>query len=200
MKIYRQKRGRNPFGSITQITTIVISFWCPLKFCTQGECLSCLTLLPARREPSLPALCPVTHLNPLGVLKEVSADGHQGVLWPLMEPVDGCAVDHGREFSCSYTQDGAHGGETQDYLEVDTVAAGWGTAVLGPNRTAFAESPFRRKSSLRGVHLQVRGWGEHAQVWAGSVAIASRCEGAGEPRALLGWPHKGGRRAGCRRE
>ena len=117
-----------------------------------------------------------------------------------MEPVDGCAVDHGREFSRSYTQDGAHGGETQDYLEVDAVAAGWGMAVLGPNRAAFAESPFRRKSSLHGVHLQVRGWEEHSQVQAGSVAITSRGEGAGEPRDLLRWPHKGGRRAGCRRE
>lgn len=61
-----------------------------------------------------------------------------------MEPVDGRAVDHSREFSCSHSQDGAHRGETQDHLEVDMEAARWGPAM--PNSAAFAEIPFRRET------------------------------------------------------
>uniref|UniRef100_A0A5F9CN87 CDP-diacylglycerol--glycerol-3-phosphate 3-phosphatidyltransferase n=1 Tax=Oryctolagus cuniculus TaxID=9986 RepID=A0A5F9CN87_RABIT len=48
--------------------------------------------------------------------QEAGADGHQGVLRPLVEPVDGRAVDHGRELPRSHAQDGAHGGEAQDHL------------------------------------------------------------------------------------
>lgn len=59
---------------------------------------------------------PGTHLNPLGFLQEAGTDGHQGVFRPLVEPVDGRAVDDGRELSCPDTQDGAHGGEAQDHL------------------------------------------------------------------------------------
>lgn len=61
-----------------------------------------------------------------------------------MEPVDGRAVDHSGEFSCSHSQDGAHRGETQDHLEEDTEVACWGTAM--PNGAAFAEIPFRRET------------------------------------------------------
>lgn len=106
-------------------------------------------------DPSLPALHPETHLNPLCVLKEARADGHQGVLWPLVEPVDSRAVDHSREFSCSHSQDGAHRGETQDHLEVDTEAALWGrqcqTVLL------LQIIPFRRETLV--FVSKCRGWG-----------------------------------------
>lgn len=110
--------------------------------------------------PPLLALRPETHLNPLRVLKEARADGHQGVLRPLVEPVDGCAVDHSGEFSCPHSQDGAHGGETQDHLEEDAEAARWGTAM--PNGAAFAEIPFRRETAC-GVCLQVQRLGGGAE-------------------------------------
>lgn len=57
------------------------------------------------------------HLNVPRLLQEPAADRHQGVLWPLVEPVDGCAVDYGREPPCPHAQSGAHGGEAQDHLE-----------------------------------------------------------------------------------
>lgn len=62
--------------------------------------------------------CVLPHLDALCLLQEASTHGNQGIFWPLVEPVDGCAVDHGRKLPGSHTQDGAHGGETQNHLDV----------------------------------------------------------------------------------
>lgn len=70
--------------------------------------------------------CPVTHLNALGFLEEARAHGHQGVFRPLVEPVDGRAVDNSRELPRPHTQDGAHGRETQDHLDAGQESGLWG--------------------------------------------------------------------------
>lgn len=73
----------------------------------------------------------MTHLDPLGLLQEAGADGHQGVFRPLVEPVDGRAVDHGRELPRPHAQDGAHGGEAQDHLDAGHSGAAQGAGGAG---------------------------------------------------------------------
>lgn len=87
--------------------------------------------------------CTLPHLNALCLLQEASTHGHQGIFWPLVEPVDGCAVDHGRELSGSHTQDGAHGGETQNHLDVGQSKSLWGGVVAAEVRhVILADGPF----------------------------------------------------------
>ena len=57
-----------------------------------------------------------SHLNVLRVLQEAEADGLQGLLRPLMEPVDGCAVHDGGELPAADSQLGPHRGETESHL------------------------------------------------------------------------------------
>lgn len=44
------------------------------------------------------------YLNPRRLLNEPPADGHQGLLWPLMKPVNSCAVNYGWELPSSNSQ------------------------------------------------------------------------------------------------
>lgn len=108
---------------------------------------------------TLAEVASVTHRNSLGLLQEARTDGHQGIFRPLMEPVDGRAVDHSWEFSGSYPQHGAHRGETQDHLGVgDKDALATGTAVLGPNPSLCRK--LFQKSTLP-ARLSRPGSGEH---------------------------------------
>ena len=57
-----------------------------------------------------------SHLNAFRVLQEVEADGLQGLLRPLVEPVDGCAVHDGGELPAADPQLGPHRGEAESHL------------------------------------------------------------------------------------
>lgn len=89
------------------------------------------------------------HLDVPRFLQEPAADGHQGILGPLVEPVDGCAVDHGREPPRPHPQRGAHGGEAQDHLGRRCCWVGWQchllpTAARGAGeRRGFASHPLK---------------------------------------------------------
>lgn len=105
------------------------------------------------------------HLNALCLLQEASTHGHQGIFWPLVEPVDGCAVDHGRELSGSHTQDGAHGGETQNHLDVGQskslcVCGGRGLLLLRLDMSFWQMAPLEAQCSLG---LSDHGWGSLLQ-------------------------------------
>ena len=58
----------------------------------------------------------ITHVEQLDVLKEPGADRDEGLLGPLVEPVDGRAVGHGRELAAPHTQRRPHRGEAEDHL------------------------------------------------------------------------------------
>lgn len=85
--------------------------------------------------------CMLPHLDALCLLQEASTHGHQGIFWPLVEPVDGCAVDHGRELPGSHTQDGAHGGETQNHLDVGQSKRLWGVVAAEVRHVILADGP-----------------------------------------------------------
>lgn len=57
-----------------------------------------------------------SHLNAFHVLQEVEADGLQGLLRPLVEPVNGCAVHDGGEPPAADPQLGPHRGEAESHL------------------------------------------------------------------------------------
>ena len=58
----------------------------------------------------------MAYLDELHLREEARADRDEGLLWPLMEPVDVGAVHNGRELAAAHSQGGAHGRETQHYL------------------------------------------------------------------------------------
>ena len=49
------------------------------------------------------------------------ADGDQGFVGPLVEPVDAGAVHYGRELAGTHSQSGANRRETEDNLKVGRV-------------------------------------------------------------------------------
>lgn len=57
-------------------------------------------------------------LNALNLLDEPVADRLQSISSPRMEPVDGGALDKGRESTGPYTKDIAHRRQTQDHLQI----------------------------------------------------------------------------------
>lgn len=80
----------------------------------------CSSLPSAARAPQCPrtaaALGVPAHLDVWCFLQEPAADRHESILWPLVEPVNGCAVDHSWEPPGPHTQGGAHGGEAEHNL------------------------------------------------------------------------------------
>jgi len=61
-----------------------------------------------------------SHLKLFQVINEPLADGHQSLLGPLVEPINGRAVSDSRELTTPYTQRGTHGREAQDNLSAVT--------------------------------------------------------------------------------
>ena len=57
-----------------------------------------------------------SHLNAFRILQEAEADGLQGLLRPLVEPVNGCAVHDGGEPPAADPQLGPHRGEAESHL------------------------------------------------------------------------------------
>lgn len=57
-----------------------------------------------------------SHLNALSVLQEAKADRLQGLLRPLVKPVDGRAVHNGWELPAADPQLVPHRGETESHL------------------------------------------------------------------------------------
>lgn len=57
-----------------------------------------------------------SHLNAFRVLQEAKADGLQGLLRPLVEPVNGRAVHDGGELPAADPQLGPHRGEAESHL------------------------------------------------------------------------------------
>ena len=58
-----------------------------------------------------------SHFNILHLLEEPEADRLQRLLWPLVEPVDRCAVHHCRELPAANPQFITHWRETQSHLQ-----------------------------------------------------------------------------------
>lgn len=140
----------------------------------------------------------MTHLDPLGLLQEAGADGHQGVFRPLVEPVDGRAVDHGRELPRPHAQDGAHGGEAQDHLDAGHSGATQGAGGAGADRAEAHRAKAHRhhwagrsRSQKRSAWSRVPKSGERVLA-SGSEAWASTEVGAGVGPTLPEWPRKGG--------
>lgn len=58
-----------------------------------------------------------SHIDILNVLEEPDADRLQSVLWPLVEPVDRCAVDYCWELPAANPQFAANWRKTQSHLQ-----------------------------------------------------------------------------------
>jgi hypothetical protein len=54
----------------------------------------------------------------LNLSQESTSDTEKCILWPLMEPIDACAVDQTRELSGSETEGVSYWGEAKAYVEV----------------------------------------------------------------------------------
>lgn len=65
---------------------------------------------------------PLVHLNVFHILEEAQTDRLQGLLRPLVEPVNGGAVDHSWELPAANPQRAAHGWEAERHLSNQ-----WGT-------------------------------------------------------------------------
>lgn len=141
----------------------------------------------------------MTHLDPLGLLQEAGADGHQGVFRPLVEPVDGRAVDHGRELPRPHAQDGAHGGEAQDHLDAghSGAAQGAGGAEADRARADRAEANHAAGQGARAARNAPRGLGSQSLgstcwLWGRRPGLALRWVQGSAPPSWSG-PGKGDR-------
>ena len=60
----------------------------------------------------------VSHRYEFHFRQETMADRNEGLLWPLVKPVNVGAVHNSRKLATPHSQSGAHRRETQHYLEM----------------------------------------------------------------------------------